>query len=971
MRKCTQSDIKYGFSLCDSASNNRTAFFYYDDKNHTDPCDSTSEPLPARIDDLQCDKACDAGQYLDLEVKDKASKCRLCPENTYSLPEGTLIDGLMGDWLQIQKDIERNENLVPIDFDCYYQNENFEWIENTKCTPWQAIQNTVIAGYSEPYDVNVAFKVTLTLYLEKNATIEFKYRKSTINSMFVNGEFKFLINNEKVLVDHNYQESDWQIFKYNMTQGAGKYAFTWIYSKYNTIDTEMTSEIEYISIYQQGTSALECLPCKKGQSVAGSSRCSLCEANYYQDSVTRECKPCGEGYYSNSGTVGKEMCIKQKPCTIEDIETVYSSDCDKNKQRTVLYSWIQPKTCNEKDPKSVQLPANQNLPCRNCGKGQYENSTTQKCQYCPAGFYQETDFHKTLNTSVAHECKQCEKGYAAPKILEYDDFESIPSIFSKECSLLGDQGSQDHSRLNLCDTIYGWRPTKLKDRLISGQGTPNGVKISLVTKVNVVDDLFGKFDIEYSVNKIKTYEKFSIYIDGEMKHRVGSKSNPHDQREKLSFPLAAGQRKIEISFESNKVEQAETIASEGEASIYKISLQGIHQEGASQCLKCADGFITNKEFANTCQMCGRGYEANMDQTACQPCVESFYNNVNGGKCKKCPEYTKSSVGNIQCDPFDVYSTDNGFRYNYQLMSPYIVCNKRNSINYCENNILGPIYPADSGLQAQDSFFISDFQRFSLRSYEYHETIQSNRDGYIFALFYLRNASKETLMNELDNSNIMDMNENCLDELKSIKIKKNLGQVVSNVQNFTQNGFSIYFGQGDICEHTTQKRYTSQINYVCQNETEEIGWPIFSGKQGDCHYIFEWKSYYACSQCTDKQIKTVMSSCNNGQRTYVNIPNDKCIIETTDGEYLSVYEQLLPSSKSVNFVRKQQYNEACQSHDEFLVNPMLQGLVIFAAIFFTLFFIAALCFYKKYKSLKVKYHKLGEDDGGEIEMQQTQ
>ena len=50
--------------------------------------------------------------------------------------------------------------------------------------------------------------------------------------------------------------------------------------------------------------------------------------------------------------------------------------------------------------------------------------------------------------------------------------------------------------------------------------------------------------------------------------------------------------------------------------------------------------------------------------------------------------------------------------------------------------------------------------------------------------------------------------------------------------------------------------------------------------------------------------------------------------------------------------------------------MLQGLVIFVAIFFTLFFIAALCFYKKYKSLKVKYHKLGEDDGGEIEMQQT-
>lgn len=35
--------------------------------------------------------------------------------------------------------------------------------------------------------------------------------------------------------------------------------------------------------------------------------------------------------------------------------------------------------------------------------------------------------------------------------------------------------------------------------------------------VTVVDDLFGKVDIEYSVNKIRSYEKFSIYIDGDLK----------------------------------------------------------------------------------------------------------------------------------------------------------------------------------------------------------------------------------------------------------------------------------------------------------------------------------------------------------------------------------------------------------------------------------------------------------------------
>lgn len=35
-----------------------------------------------------------------------------------------------------------------------------------------------------------------------------------------------------------------------MTEGSGKYAFAWIYSKYNKEDEDMTAEIEYISVYQ-------------------------------------------------------------------------------------------------------------------------------------------------------------------------------------------------------------------------------------------------------------------------------------------------------------------------------------------------------------------------------------------------------------------------------------------------------------------------------------------------------------------------------------------------------------------------------------------------------------------------------------------------------------------------------------------------------------------------------------------------
>jgi hypothetical protein len=44
--------------------------------------------------------------------------------------------------------------------------------------------------------------------------------------------------------------------------------------------------------------------------------------------------------------------------------------------------------------------------------------------------------------------------------------------------------------------------------------------VSLLAVVNVVDNLFGKFEIDYSVIGIKDYEKFSIYIDGALKCNI-------------------------------------------------------------------------------------------------------------------------------------------------------------------------------------------------------------------------------------------------------------------------------------------------------------------------------------------------------------------------------------------------------------------------------------------------------------------
>lgn len=101
-----------------------------------------------------------------------------------------------------------------------------------KCTPWTATTKSIIAYETSVYNAYTAFKITLTYYFESDATVEFKYRKDSKNGYVVNGEFKFIVNNEKVFVDSDYMVNDWQTYKYQTKKGPGKYTFSWIYTKF-------------------------------------------------------------------------------------------------------------------------------------------------------------------------------------------------------------------------------------------------------------------------------------------------------------------------------------------------------------------------------------------------------------------------------------------------------------------------------------------------------------------------------------------------------------------------------------------------------------------------------------------------------------------------------------------------------------------------------------------------------------------
>ena len=220
----------------------------------------------------------------------------------------------------------------------------------------------------------------------------------------------------------------------------------------------------------------------------------------------------------------------------------------------------------------------------------------------------------------------------------------------------------------------------------------------------------------------------------------------------------------------------------------------------------------------------------------------------------------------------------------------------------------------------------------MKTYEYHETKDSIKYGYLFALFSLKNASFHEIKNQLEDSQLLTkLDSGCLDELKSIKVKKNLGSLVSSIGNFSLSGYTINFNEGDQCDPDTKQKYSSEMRYVCSDASEELGWPEYigngigkDGKIDKCHYVFSWKSKWACSQCTIKQIKSISTSCQDGERRIGNIPLDQCIILSSSPSALrnSYISPSFSKSSHPKFVKDLFYSESCEIKDDFAKNPML-------------------------------------------------
>ncbi len=99
---------------------------------------------------------------------------------------------------------------LPIQYDCYYQDESFKWIQNKKCTPWRPEGKALKASETQAYNTYTAYELTISVKMKTAGYVEFRYRKDSRASFVTNGEFKFALNNKEIMVDYKIaNQTDW------------------------------------------------------------------------------------------------------------------------------------------------------------------------------------------------------------------------------------------------------------------------------------------------------------------------------------------------------------------------------------------------------------------------------------------------------------------------------------------------------------------------------------------------------------------------------------------------------------------------------------------------------------------------------------------------------------------------------------------------------------------------------------------
>ena len=169
--------------------------------------------------------------------------------------------------------------------------------------------------------------------------------------------------------------------------------------------------------------------------------------------------------------------------------------------------------------------------------------------------------------------------------------------------------------------------------------------------------------------------------------------------------------------------------------------------------------------------------------------------------------------------------------------------------------------------------------------------------------------------------------------------------IESVEPHGQDGYTIKYKEGDLCNVKNDVKFSAEVRYVCDPKAD-VGKPAMLPFEGnlthaltkkDCHYAFEHRSKYACSQCRADQVSYVRSTCSNGLRDVhilAKTRSEKCIV--VDREFLLAdgTTQLKELKGSTGFVfGEESFTEQCDVMEAAMENVFFVRLLqLFGLIF---------------------------------------
>mmetsp|Transcript_2699 Transcript_2699/g.4564 ORF Transcript_2699/g.4564 Transcript_2699/m.4564 type:complete len:199 (+) Transcript_2699:2370-2966(+) len=122
-------------------------------------------------------------------------------------------------------------------------------------------------------------------------------------------------------------------------------------------------------------------------------------------------------------------------------------------------------------------------------------------------------------------------------------------------------------------------------------------------------------------------------------------------------------------------------------------------------------------------------------------------------------------------------------------------------------------------------------------------------------------------------------------IDKFRIQISLGSTIQSIDDVSEQGFTINYANGDVCDKKSSLKYSSKIRFECdigdeadlfEEEKNRINFQReeSGGNSGNqallpqfekydpekCHYEFSWKTKWACSQCKSNQVESIEGRC---------------------------------------------------------------------------------------------------------------